>query len=56
MIRFFLKSFLFLLLLPSFLSAEKIPEIHQFIDKNAQYFLTLIKEEGSNYENEPEEF
>ena len=56
MIRFFLKSFLFLLLLSSFLSAEKIPEIHQFIDKNAQYFLTLIKEEGSNYEDEPEEF
>ena len=56
MIRFFLKSFLFLLLLSPFLSAEKIPEIHQFIDKNAQYFLTLIKEEGSNYVNEPEEF
>ncbi len=56
MIRFFLKGFLFLLLFPSFLSAEKIPEIHQFIDKNAQYFLTLIKEEGSNYENQPEEF
>ena len=56
MIRFFLKSFLFLLLLSPFLSAEKIPEIHQFIDKNAQYFLTLIKEEGSNYENEPEKF
>ena len=56
MIRFFLKSFLFLLLLSPFLSAEKIPEIHQFIDKNAQYFLTLIKEEGSNYETEPEEF
>ena len=56
MIRFFLKSFLFLLLLSPFLSAEKIPEIHQFIDKNAQHFLTLIKEEGSNYENEPEKF
>ena len=56
MIRFFLKSFLFLLLLSPFLSAEKIPEIHQFIDKNAQYFLTLIKEEGSDYENEPEKF
>ena len=56
MIRFFLKTFLFLLLLSPFLSAEKIPEIHQFIDKNAQYFLTLIKEEGSDYENEPEKF
>ena len=56
MIRFFLKSFLFLLLLSSFLSAEKIPEIHQFIDKNAQYFLTVIREEGSNYDDKPEEF
>ncbi len=56
MIRFFLKSFLFLLLLSPFLSAEKIPEIHQFIDKNAQYFLTVIREEGSNYDDQPEEF
>lgn len=56
MIRFFSKSFLFLLFLSSFLSSEKIPEVHQFIDINAQYFLTLIKEEGSNYKNEPEEF
>ncbi len=56
MIRFFLKFFLLLSLLPPFLSAEKIPEIHQFIDKNAQYFLTVIKEEGSKYESEPEEF
>ena len=51
-----MKFFLFLLFLSPFLSAEKIPEIHQFIDKNAQYFLTLIKEEGSNYETDPEEF
>ena len=56
MIRFFSKSFLFLLFLSSFLSSEKIPEVHQFIDKNAQYFLTLIKQEGSNYETNPEEF
>lgn len=56
MIRFFSKSFLFLLFLSPFLSSEKIPEIHQFIDVNAQYFLTVIKEEGSNYEDEPEEF
>ena len=42
--------------LSPFLSSEKIPEIHQFIDVNAQYFLTVIKEEGSNYEDEPEEF
>ena len=56
MIRFFSKSFLFLLFLSPFLSSEKIPEIHQFIDVNAQYFLTIIKEEGSNYEDEPEEF
>ena len=56
MIRFFSKSFLFLLFLSSFLSSEKIPEVHQFIDINSQYFLTLIKEEGSNYKNEPEEF
>ncbi len=56
MIRFFLRSFLLLSLFSPFLSAEKIPEVHQFIDKNAQYFLTLIKQEGSNYETNPEEF
>ena len=31
-------------------------EIHEFIDKNAQYFLTVIKEKGSTYDNEPEKF
>ena len=56
MIRFFLTKFLFVLSFSSFLYSEKIPEIHEFIDKNAQYFLTVIKEEGSTYENEPEKF
>ena len=56
MIRFFLTKFLFVLSFSSFLHSEKIPEIHEFIDKNAQYFLTIIKEEGSTYENEPEKF
>ena len=56
MIRFFLTKFLFVLSFSSFLYSEKIPEIHEFIDKNAQYFLTVIKEEGSTYENDPEKF
>ena len=56
MIRFFLTKFLFVLSFSSFLYSEKIPEIHEFIDKNAQYFLTIIKEEGSTYDNEPEKF
>ena len=56
MIRFFLTKFLFVLSFSSFLYSEKIPEIHEFIDKNAQYFLTVIKEEGSTYDNEPEKF
>ena len=56
MIRFFLTKFLFVISFSSFLYSEKIPEIHEFIDKNAQYFLTVIKEEGSTYDNEPEKF
>ena len=56
MIRFFLTKFLFVLSFSSFLYSEKIPEIHEFIDENAQYFLTVIKEEGSTYDNEPEKF
>ena len=43
MIRFFLTKFLFVLSFSSFLYSEKIPEIHEFIDKNAQYFLTVLK-------------
>ena len=56
MIRFFLTKFLFVLSFSSFLYSEKIPEIHEFIDKNAQYFLTVIKEEGSTYRNDPDKF
>ena len=56
MIRFFLTKFLFVLSFSSFLYSEKIPEIHEFIDKNSQYFLTVIKEEGSTFKNNPEKF
>ena len=38
------------------LSAEKIPDLFNFIDINGQEFLTVIKEEGSNYADSPEEF
>ena len=54
MILFFLTKFLFVLSFSSLLYSEKIPEIHKFIDDNAQYFLTVIKEEGSTYRNDPE--
>ena len=56
MIRFFLTKFLFVLSFSSLLYSEKIPEIHKFIDDNAQYFLTVIKEEGSTYRNDPDKF
>tara|TARA_B100002019_G_C21250685_1_gene590956 strand:+ start:33 stop:641 length:609 start_codon:yes stop_codon:yes gene_type:complete len=56
MIRFFFTKLLFVATFSSFVYGEKIPEIHKFIDTNAQYFLTVIKQEGSTYLNEPEKF
>ena len=56
MLRFFSSKILFVIFLTQSLFAEKIPDLHEYIDSNAQYFLTVIKEEGSNYEDNPEEF
>ena len=56
MLRFFCYKLIFLFIFSFNLSAERIPEIHSFIDKNAQYFLTVIKTEGSDYEDNPEAF
>ena len=44
------------IILSNYLFAEKIPELHEYIDSNAQHFLTVIKEEGSKYDENPEEF
>ena len=56
MLRFFSSKILFVIFLTQSLFAEKIPDLHEYIDSNAQYFLTVIKEEGSNYDDNPEEF
>ena len=56
MLRFFSSKILFVFFLTQNLSADKIPDLHDYIDSNAQYFLTVIKEEGSNYDENPEEF
>lgn len=56
MIRFFSSKILFVLLLSQFINADKIPELYKFIDTNGQYFLTVIKEDGSKYEEDPKAF
>ena len=56
MIRFFSSKILFVLLLSQFINADKIPELYKFIDSNGQYFLTIVKEEGSKYDEDPEAF
>ena len=56
MLRFFCWKITILLLLSSQLHSDKNSEIYSFIDDNAQYFLTVIKEEGSNFEDNPYEF
>ena len=56
MLRFFSPKILFVFLLSQSLFADKIPELYEYINSNAQYFLTVIKEEGSNYDENPEEF
>ena len=56
MIRFFSAKILFVFLFSQFIVAEKIPELHKYIDSNAQYFLTVIKEDGSKYDDDPEAF
>jgi len=56
MLRFFSSKIIFVFLLTQNLFADKIPDLHDYIDSNAQYFLTVIKEEGSNYDENPEEF
>ena len=56
MLRFFSSKILFVFFLTQNLFADKIPDLHDYIDSNAQYFLTVIKEEGSNYDENPEEF
>ena len=56
MLRLFLYKFIFLAIFSLNLKADQIAEIHSFIDKNAQYFLTVIKTEGSDYEANPEQF
>ena len=56
MLRFFCWKITILLILSSNLYSDEKSEIHSFIDDNAQYFLTVIKEEGSNFEDNPDEF
>jgi len=56
MLRFFCWKITILLFLSLQLNAEKNSDIFSFIDNNAQYFLTVIKEEGSNFDDNPEEF
>lgn len=56
MLRFFCWKITILLLLSLQLNSDKNSEIYSFIDDNAQYFLTVIKEEGSNFEDNPDEF
>ena len=56
MLRFFCWKITILLLLSLQLHSDKNSEIFSFIDDNAQYFLTVIKEEGSNFEDNPDEF
>ena len=56
MIRFFASKILIVILLSQFIHADKIPELHKFIDSNGQYFLTVIKEDGSKYKEDPEAF
>ena len=50
MLRFFLLENNHSVLLSLQLHSDKNSEIYSFIDDNAQYFLTVIKEEGSNFE------
>ena len=56
MLRFFSSKILIAIILSNYLFADKIPELHEYIDSNAQHFLTVIKEEGSKYDENPEEF
>ena len=56
MLRFFSSKIIFVFFLTQNLFGEKVPDLHEYIDSNAQYFLTVIKEEGSNYDDNPEEF
>ena len=56
MLRFFSSKILFVFFLAQNLFGDKIPDLHEYIDSNAQYFLTVIKEEGSNYDENPEAF
>ena len=56
MLRFFSSKIIFVFFLTQNLFGEKVPDLHEYIDSNAQYFLTVIKEEGSNYDDIPEEF
>ena len=56
MLRFFCWKITILLLLSLQLHSDKNSEIYSFIDDNAQYFLTVIKEEGSNFSDNPDEF
>ena len=50
-----LKSLLFLVISLN-IFPEKNSEIFSFIDDNAQYFLQLIKNDGNEFESNPEEF
>ena len=56
MLRFFSSKILFVFFLAQNLFCDKIPDLYKYIDSNAQYFLTVIKEEGSNYDENPEAF
>ena len=56
MLRFFSSKILFVFFLAQNLFCDKIPDLHEYIDSNAQYFLTVIKEEGSNYDENREAF
>ena len=56
MLRFFSSKILFVFFWHKIYFSDKIPDLHEYIDSNAQYFLTVIKEEGSNYDENPEVF
>ena len=56
MIRLLNLKSLLLLVISLNIFSEKNSEIFSFIDDNAQYFLQLIKNDGNEFESNPEEF
>ena len=56
MIRLFLTKILIIFSLSQPLSSDDNENAFNFINENAVYFLTIIKTEGSKYEEKPDEF